>query len=152
MKKRQGGGEGRGSKLLPRLELVSITFRQPLTNLLKKTTSEAHFGKAHDPWYVNILRQSVAQSKFPIATRWMLYSILGNFGVWGTRNLLCWKRSWSRPTKPWFFTTFSLRNFPRSKQVTFIMESSPTRLEFVVENRKSCLHVYMLYPKNAWDS
>ena len=29
----------------------------------------------------------------------MLYSILGNFGVSSTKNLLCWKRSWSRPTK-----------------------------------------------------
>ena len=41
--KAKGGGEGRGSKLLPRLELVSVTFRRPLTYFPKKTTSEAHF-------------------------------------------------------------------------------------------------------------
>ena len=106
------GGEGRGSKLFPRLELVSITFCRPLTYFPKKQ-HQKHIWKS--PWYVNILMQSVAQSKFPIDTRWMLYSIRGNFGVSSTQNLLCWRRIWSRPTKRWSFTIFSLR----------IMESSP---------------------------
>ena len=43
--------------------------------------------------------QSVAQAKFLIATRWMLYSILCRFGVSSTKSLLSWKRIWSRPTK-----------------------------------------------------
>ena len=40
MKKRKGE-KGRGSKLLPRLEMVSVTFRRPLTNLPKKKASVA---------------------------------------------------------------------------------------------------------------
>lgn len=43
--------------------------------------------------------QSVEQAKFPIATRWMLYSILCSFGVSSSKSLLCWKRIWNRPTK-----------------------------------------------------
>ena len=42
----KAAGEGRaGGKLFPRLELVSITFRRPVTNLPEKTTSEAHLDK-----------------------------------------------------------------------------------------------------------
>ena len=43
--KTAGERKGRGSKLSPRLELVSITFRRPLTNIPKETTSEAHLEK-----------------------------------------------------------------------------------------------------------
>ena len=91
-----GGGEGRGSKLFPRLELISITFRRPLTYFPKKQ-HQKHIWKS--PCYVNILMESVAQAKFPIGTRWMFYSILCSFGVSNSKSLLCWKRIWSRPTK-----------------------------------------------------
>ena len=43
--KAAGEGGGGRSKLFPRLELVSITFRRPLTYFPKKKTSEAHLEK-----------------------------------------------------------------------------------------------------------
>ena len=43
--KAKGGGEGRGSKLLPRLELVSVTFRRPLTYFPKKQHQKHIFDK-----------------------------------------------------------------------------------------------------------
>ena len=59
----KAGGKVRLRKLFPRLELVSVTFRRPRRIFLKEK-HQKHIWKSP-----NILRQSVAQAKFPTATR-----------------------------------------------------------------------------------
>ena len=149
------GGEGRGTKLFPRLELVSVTFRRSLKYFPKKQ-HQKHIKKS--PWYVNIIMQSVAQAKFPIDTRWMLYSILGNFGVSSTKNLLWWKRTGvgvDPLNEILVLYNLFFKKFSAEQTSHFHHRVSPppsTLLKFVVENRKSCVHANMLYRKNTWNN
>ena len=92
----KSGVGGQGEQTFPKIRTGFHHFPLALTYFPKKQ-HQKHIYKS--PWYVNILMQSVAQAKFPIASRWMRYSILCSFGVSSTKSLLCWKRIWSRPTK-----------------------------------------------------
>ena len=58
-----------------------------LWRVFLKKQHQKHIWKS--PWYVNIIRQSVAQSKFPIDTRWMLYSILSAISACQVRKICC---------------------------------------------------------------